>query len=176
MTSYIKALVSSNRRRLKTDSIDGTKKFDLDLTYIVKDRIIAMGWPGRGSETIYRNDINNLLIRILSNYYKLDYSDRRTYEKHEINNDDLKSFSGHYLKRKLFSPAKIQIINKENKTLRIKVFGNGIDEMEFGMNAISKNRFISEILGIEVVFDIENSNLIAILGDGEEHKFKKRKK
>ena len=58
MTSYIKALVSSNRRRLKTDSIDGTKKFDLDLTYIVKDRIIAMGWPGRGSETIYRNDIN----------------------------------------------------------------------------------------------------------------------
>ena len=58
----------------------------------------------------------------------------------------------------------------------IKVFGNGIDEMEFGMNAISKNRFISEILGIEVVFDIENSNLIAILGDGEEHKFKKRKK
>ena len=48
--------------------------------------------------------------------------------------------------------------------------------MEFGMNAISKNRFISEVLGIEVVFDIENSNLIAILGDGEEHKFKKRKK
>ena len=60
MTSYIKALVSSNRRRLKTDSIDGTKKFDLDLTYIVKDRIIAMGWPGRGSETIYRNDINTV--------------------------------------------------------------------------------------------------------------------
>lgn len=125
---------------------------------------------------IYRNDINNLLIRILSNYYKLDYSDTRTYEKYEINYDDLESFSGHYFKRKLFSPAKIQIINKENKTLRIKVFGNGIDEMEFGMNAISKNRFISEILGIEVVFDIENSNLIAILGDGEEHKFKKRKK
>ena len=52
---------------------------------------------------------------------------------------------------------------------------SGIDEMEFGIHAISKNRFISEILGIEVVFDIENSNLIAILGDGEEHKFKKRK-
>ena len=117
-----------------------------------------------------------MLIRILSNYYKLDYSDTRTYEKYEINYDDLESFSGHYFKRKLFSPAKIQIINKENKTLRIKVFGNGIDEMDFGMNAISKNRFISEILGIEVVFDIENSNLIAILGDGEEHKFKKRKK
>ena len=125
---------------------------------------------------IYRNDINNLLIRILSNYYKLDYSDKTSYEKHEISYDDLNTFSGNYIKRKLFSSAKIEIINKENSTLRIRVFGNGIDEMEFGMNAISKNRFNSDILGIEVIFDVENNNLIAILGDGEEHKFKKRKK
>ena len=125
---------------------------------------------------IYRNDINNLLIRILSNYYKLDYSDKTSYEKYEISYDDLNTFSGNYIKRKLFSSAKIEIINKENSTLRIRVFGNGIDEMEFGMNAISKNRFNSDILGIEVIFDVENNNLIAILGDGEEHKFKKRKK
>ena len=125
---------------------------------------------------IYRNDINNLLIRILSNYYKLDYSDISSYEKYEITPNDLKSFSGNYIKRKLLSSAKIEIIAIENNTLRIRVFGNGIDEMEFGMHAISKNKFSSEILGIEVIFDVENSNLIAILGDGEEHKFKKRKK
>ena len=125
---------------------------------------------------IYRNDINNLLIRILSNYYKLDYSDISSYEKYEITPNDLKSFSGNYIKRKLLSSAKIEIIAKENNTLRIRVFGNGIDEMEFGMHAISKNKFSSEILGIEVIFDVENSNLIAILGEGEEHKFKKRKK
>ena len=125
---------------------------------------------------IYREDINNLLIRILSNYYKLDYSDISSYEKFEITSDDLKNFSGNYIKRKLLSSAKIEIIAKENNTLRIRVFGNGIDEMEFGMHAISKNKFSSEILGIEVIFDVENSNLIAILGDGEEHKFKKRKK
>ena len=125
---------------------------------------------------IYRNDINNLLIRILSNYYKLDYSDISSYEKYEITPNDLKSFSGNYIKRKLLSSAKIEIIAKENNTLRIRVFGNGIDEMEFGMHAISKNKFSSEILGIEVIFDVENSNLIAILGEGDEHKFKKRKK
>ncbi len=125
---------------------------------------------------IYREDINNLLIKILSNYYKLDYSDKSSYEKYEIKPDDLKSFSGNYIKRKLLSSAKIEIIAKDNNTLRIRVFGNGIDEMEFGMNAISKNKFSSEILGIEVIFDVENNNLIAILGDGEEHKFKKRKK
>ena len=125
---------------------------------------------------IYRNDINNLLIRILSNYYKLDYSDISSYEKYEITPNDLKSFSGNYIKRKLLSSAKIEIIAAENNTLRIRVFGNGIDEMEFGMHAISKNKFSSEILGIEVIFDVENSNLIAILGEGEEHKFKKRKK
>ena len=125
---------------------------------------------------IYREDINNLLIKILSNYYKLDYSDLSSYEKYQISHEDLNNFSGNYIKRKLLSSAKIEIINKENSTLRVRVFDNGIDEMEFGMNAISKNRFISEILGIEVIFDVENSNLIAILGDGEEHKFKKRKK
>tara|TARA_B100000683_G_scaffold5678_1_gene6113 strand:- start:128 stop:250 length:123 start_codon:yes stop_codon:yes gene_type:complete len=38
------------------------------------------------------------------------------------------------------------------------------------------NTYRSEILGIEVIFDIENNNLIAILEDGEEHRLKKRKK
>ena len=44
------------------------------------------------------------------------------------------------------------------------------------MNAISKNALRSELLGIEVIFDVENNNLIAILEDGEEHRLKKRKK
>ena len=57
MTSYIKALVSSNRNRLKFD--DGSVKFDLDMTYITGN-LIAMGWPGRGAETIYRNDIKSV--------------------------------------------------------------------------------------------------------------------
>ena len=38
------------------------------------------------------------------------------------------------------------------------------------------NTYRSEILGIEVIFDVENNNLIAILEDGEEHRLKKRKK
>ena len=125
---------------------------------------------------IYREDINNLLISILSNYYRLDYSDASSYNKYEIGLDDLKRFSGNYIKRKLLSSAKIEIINKYDSTLRIRIFGNGIDEMEFGMNAISKNSFRSELLGIEVIFDVENNILIAILEDGEEHRFKKRKK
>eukprot|EP00943_MAST-04B_sp_MAST-4B-sp1_P009296 g9296.t1 len=57
MTSYIKALVSSNRNRLKFD--DGSVKFDLDMTYITGN-LVAMGWPGRGAETIYRNDIKSV--------------------------------------------------------------------------------------------------------------------
>ena len=125
---------------------------------------------------IYREDINNLLISILSNYYRLDYSDTSSYNKYEIGLDDLKRFSGNYIKRKLLSSAKIEIINKYDSALRIRIFGNGIDEMEFGMNAISKNSFRSELLGIEVIFDVENNILIAILEDGEEHRFKKRKK
>ena len=44
------------------------------------------------------------------------------------------------------------------------------------MNAISKNALRSELLVIEVIFDIENNILIAILEDGEEYRFKKRKK
>ena len=110
---------------------------------------------------IYREDINNLLISILSNYYRLDYSDASSYNKYEIGLDDLKRFSGNYIKRKLLSSAKIEIINKYDSTLRIRIFGNGIDEMEFGMNAISKNSFRSELLGIEVIFDVENNILIA---------------
>ena len=157
--------------------------FDEILMFLSKYKIIAIILSSiLGPLTYFAGsplgliDINNLLIKILSNYYKLDYSDKSSYEKYEIEPDDLKSFSGNYIKRKLLSSAKIEIIAKDNNTLRIRVFGNGIDEMEFGMHAISKNKFSSEILGIEVIFDVENSNLIAILGDGEEHKFKKRKK
>jgi hypothetical protein len=50
MKNYIRKLVSKSRRRIITE------EFNIDLSYICDNRIIAMSYPGRGFETFWRND------------------------------------------------------------------------------------------------------------------------
>ena len=51
---FLKSIVSKNRLRYK----DGD--FNLDLSYITK-RVIAMGYPGEGFYSLYRNDKSDVL-------------------------------------------------------------------------------------------------------------------
>ena len=50
---YIKSIVSKKKIRLQK------KNFDLDLSYITK-RVIAMGFPSTGCESLYRNSLNDV--------------------------------------------------------------------------------------------------------------------
>ena len=50
----IKRLVSKQKRRLQNEN------FDLDMTYIT-DRVIAMGFPSTGCETMYRNSLTDVV-------------------------------------------------------------------------------------------------------------------
>ena len=52
--TWIKHLVSKKKQRYQ-DS-----EFDLDMAYIT-DRVIAMGFPSVGVETMYRNDVNDVI-------------------------------------------------------------------------------------------------------------------
>ena len=54
MVDKIRKLVSGNRRRIS----DGD--FNLDLTYIIPNRIIAMSYPSHGFEKFYRNHIDDV--------------------------------------------------------------------------------------------------------------------
>ncbi len=49
----IKKLVSKKKRRFQNE------EFDLDLVYVTK-RVLAMGFPSTGFESLYRNDINDV--------------------------------------------------------------------------------------------------------------------
>lgn len=50
---FLKRLVSKKKRRLEEG------EFDLDMTYVTK-RVIAMGFPSTGCETIYRNSLKDI--------------------------------------------------------------------------------------------------------------------
>lgn len=50
----LKRLVSKKKKRFQNE------KFDLDLAYVTK-RVIAMGYPSSGCETIYRNNLVDVL-------------------------------------------------------------------------------------------------------------------
>lgn len=63
--SFIKTCVSRKKKRFTND------KFDLDLAYITK-RIIAMGFPSTGMESIYRNSRNDV-ISFLTTYHPTHY-------------------------------------------------------------------------------------------------------
>lgn len=54
----LRKLVSGNRVRTSDD------RFNLDLTYIVPGRIIAMSYPSSGFEKLYRNSIADVSVHL----------------------------------------------------------------------------------------------------------------
>ena len=77
--NLFKRLVSKKKRRIQTDT------FDLDMAYIT-ERIIGMGFPATGCETIYRNNLTDLrafLDRYHGEYkiYNLCIEQGRIYQK-----------------------------------------------------------------------------------------------
>ena len=52
--NILKRLVSKQKRRLQNE------KFDLDMSYIT-ERVIAMGFPSVGCETVYRNSLTDVI-------------------------------------------------------------------------------------------------------------------
>jgi len=66
-SSMIRGIVSQNKNRYISE------EFNLDLTYIT-DRIIAMGFPAKGMEAIYRNDfvkVKSFLDKKHKTFYKV---------------------------------------------------------------------------------------------------------
>jgi phosphatidylinositol-3,4,5-trisphosphate 3-phosphatase/dual-specificity protein phosphatase PTEN len=78
--NFLKRLVSQNKRRFENET------FDLDLAYITK-RVIAMGYPAYGCETMYRNNIVDVLNFMETQHkhnvkiYNLCIEPERIYEK-----------------------------------------------------------------------------------------------
>ncbi|KAF0981565.1 hypothetical protein FDP41_012222 [Naegleria fowleri] len=67
MPTFVRRLVSKNKKRLQEDN------YDLDLTYIT-DNVIAMGFPSEGVESIYRNprdEVVDFLSTKHGNKYKV---------------------------------------------------------------------------------------------------------
>ncbi|OMJ88241.1 hypothetical protein SteCoe_9823 [Stentor coeruleus] len=64
-SSFMKTLVSRKKKRFKND------QFDLDLAYISK-RVIAMGFPSKGLESIYRNSREDTLS-FMNSYHPTHY-------------------------------------------------------------------------------------------------------
>lgn len=56
MTNFFRRMVAGTRRRLEEDG------YDLDLTYIIPNRIIAMSYPASSFESMYRNPINKVCL------------------------------------------------------------------------------------------------------------------
>jgi len=68
MTNTIKSLVSKKKIRYVQDG------YNLDLTYIIPDRVIAMGYPSENVESIYRNpleEVRRLLEERHKDHYKI---------------------------------------------------------------------------------------------------------
>ena len=64
-TSFIKTCVSRQKKRFKNDL------FNLDLAYITK-RVIAMGFPSKGLESLYRNSRDDT-ISFMNSYHPTHY-------------------------------------------------------------------------------------------------------
>ena len=47
---FVKKKVTGTRRRMTEGD------YNIDLTYIVQDRVIVMSYPASGKESMYRND------------------------------------------------------------------------------------------------------------------------
>ena len=82
--NILKRLVSKKKRRLQNEF------FDLDMSYIT-ERVIGMGFPSTGCETIYRNSLEetrNFLDKYHKEYkiYNLCIEKGRIYPKNNFNN------------------------------------------------------------------------------------------
>jgi len=66
MTGFIREKVSKNKRRWKKDG------FDLDLTYILGKRVVAMGFPSESTEALYRNPLTEVQ-RFFETYHPDNY-------------------------------------------------------------------------------------------------------
>lgn len=81
--SMVKGLVSKKKRRFVLDG------FDLDLTYIT-NRIIAMGFPSDGTESLYRNDmadVQRFFNQRHEGHYKVyNLCSERKYEHKQFHN------------------------------------------------------------------------------------------
>ena len=62
--NFMKRLVSKKKRRFQNEF------FDLDLSYITR-RVIAMGYPSTGCESLYRNSLGDVLHFLTSNHKEL---------------------------------------------------------------------------------------------------------
>eukprot|EP01118_Nematostelium_gracile_P020170 TRINITY_DN969_c0_g2_i1.p1 TRINITY_DN969_c0_g2~~TRINITY_DN969_c0_g2_i1.p1 ORF type:complete len:261 (+),score=60.85 TRINITY_DN969_c0_g2_i1:116-898(+) len=83
--SQVRAAVSSDRRRFKTED------YDLDLTYITQN-IIAMSFPARGLESAWRNSLDTV-YRMLTEHHGDNYMiwnlQERDYNYEKFNNQIL---------------------------------------------------------------------------------------
>ena len=81
----LKRLVSKQKRRYQDNN------FDLDMTYITS-RVIAMGYPSTGCETLYRNSLSDVQRFFQTHHknnvkiYNLCIENERIYSKHIFNN------------------------------------------------------------------------------------------
>ena len=62
--NFLKRLVSKQKRRYQDEN------FDLDMSYITK-RVIAMGYPSIGCETVYRNSLTDVV-----NFFHMHHNDK----------------------------------------------------------------------------------------------------
>jgi len=116
----------------------------------------------------FRPDINKILIKVLGEAFKTDYTDKKKYLDFDITKQNLIEIQGVYKKSK-----------KKNFKVKIKdnILVASIDEgpiqLDFALSPITKNRFKSDILGIELEFYRKEKLVIIHQGD-EEIKYKKK--
>ena len=83
MQNALRKVVSGSRKRFRED------KWDLDLTYIVDNRVVAMGFPSCGMEAAYRNPINDvsqMLDHYHAGHYQIFNLSMRDYDKSFFHN------------------------------------------------------------------------------------------
>jgi len=116
----------------------------------------------------FRPDINRILIKVLGEAFKTDYTDKKKYLDFDITKQNLIEIQDVYKKskKKIF---KVKI--KDN--ILVASIDEGPIQLDFALSPITKNRFKSDILGIELEFYRKEKLVIIHQGD-EEIKYKKK--